>query len=258
MRRSTLRAHPSAFSALPALLVLLAGGAILALLSAGAGSAQAPAPPATPAEPVSPARSEDPAELGFAFWNLENLFDTRDDPTNPGDDEFLPPTGWDEARYARKLDHLASVIAAIDPHLLGVCEIENRRVLEDLLRDPRLAEKGYRIEHLDSPDRRGIDLALLHRPPFALAGGDRAVLLHPIELGEGKGPTRGILEVNLAVGGAPLVVLVNHWPSRSGGAEASIPSRIAAAKTARRIVTAHGIKFLMPIGATATNILGDV
>lgn len=177
-------------------------------------------------------------ELVFAFWNLENLFDTQDDPTNPGDDEFLPAKEWDDARYARKLDHLAAVIAELDPALLGVCEIENRRVLEDLVRDPRLAAKGYRIEHRDSPDRRGIDLALLHRPPLALAEGERAVILHPIDLGEGSA-TRGILEVNLVAGGSPLVVLVNHWPSRLGGAAESAPKRAAAAGTARRIVNAR-------------------
>ncbi len=180
----------------------------------------------------------DPIEVTFAFWNLENLFDTIDDPTNPGDNEYLPAEGWDPPRYARKLDHLASVIAAIDPHLLAVCEIENRRVLEDLVRDPRLAGKGYQIEHLESPDRRGIDLALLHRPPFTLAAGDRSLLLHEIDLGEGR-TTRGVLEVDLVVEGTPLVVLVNHWPSRFGGAEKSKPSRAAAADTAHRVVLAR-------------------
>jgi endonuclease/exonuclease/phosphatase family metal-dependent hydrolase len=212
---------------------LLLLGALLSLPAAGPRAAEGQAPPAQAAgEP-------NPAELRFAFWNLENLFDTQDDPRNPGDDEFLPGTGWDEARYARKLDHLAGVIAELDPHLLGVCEIENRRVLEDLLRDPRLAGKEYRIEHVDSPDRRGIDLALLHRGPFELSPRERAVHLHPIALPEGKGPTRGILEVNLVIAQQPLTVLVNHWPSRSGGAEESIPNRISAAETARRIVTAR-------------------
>jgi len=212
------------------LLVALSALALIAILPAGGQSALGdPTPPAEP----------DSADLRFAFWNLENLFDTKDDPTNPGDDEFLPATGWEDERYARKLDHLAAVIAELDPHLLGVCEIENRGVLEDLLRDPRLAAKGYRIEHVDSPDRRGIDLALLHRGPFELAPRERAVHLHPIVLPEGKGPTRGILEVNLVIAHNPLTVLVQHWPSRSGGAEASVPNRIAAAETARRIVTAR-------------------
>jgi len=152
------------------------------------------------------------------------------------DDEFLPERGWDDERYARKLERLAKVIASFDVDLLGVCEIENRRVLEDLLQRAPLSEKGYKIAHLDSPDKRGIDMGVIFRAPLTLAAGDQAVVLHEIDLGEGTPKTRGIFEANFVVGESPLVFLVQHWPSRRGGEEKSRPHRIAAAKTARRVV----------------------
>jgi len=175
-------------------------------------------------------------ELTFGFWNLENLFDTEDDPRNPGDNEFLPERGWDEERYHRKLERLAKVIESFDVDLLGVCEIENRRVLEDLLQRAPLSEKGYGIAHLDSPDKRGIDMGVIYRAPLTLAAGDQAVMLHEIDLGEGTPKTRGIFEANFVVDQSPLLFLVQHWPSRRGGEEKSRPHRIAAAQTARRVV----------------------
>lgn len=155
-----------------------------------------------------------PEELTFAFWNVENLFDADDDPANPGDDQYLPANGWTAERYALKRAHLAEVIAAVRPHVIGFAEVENHRVLEDLFADPRLDPLGWSIAHVDSPDKRGIDVALAFRAPFRLAGAD-AVRLHPIEK-EGELPTRGVLEVRLEAEGAPLFVLVNHWPSRGG------------------------------------------
>ncbi len=177
-----------------------------------------------------------PQQVTVSFWNLENLFDFEDDPENPGDDEFLPDKEWNEARYLRKLDHLARAVDSLDTQLLAVCEVENRRVLEDLVSQPILAEQGWSIAHLDSPDHRGIDLALLYRAPFSMAA---APVLHPIDLGTGASPTRGVLEVPMKAGEQPLWVLVNHWPSRYGGAEKSAPRRAAAAQTVRQIVDAR-------------------
>ena len=174
----------------------------------------------------------DSQQATIAFWNLENLFDFEDDPDNPGDDEFLPEKEWDEARYLRKLDHLARAIDSLDAQLLAVCEVENRRVLEDLISQPALAEQNWSIAHIDSPDHRGIDLALLFRQPFSLDG---QATLHTIDLGGNASPTRGVLEVPVKAGGRPLTVLVNHWPSRYGGAEKSAPRRAAAAQTVRKI-----------------------
>ncbi len=167
------------------------------------------------------------------FWNVENLFDAEDDPANTGDDEYLPAAGWTEDRYRQKLDHIASVIAAVSPHVLGVCEVENRRVLEDLCAHGSLASLGYAIAHLDSPDKRGIDLALLCRAPFTV----KSCELHRVEK-EGQRPTRGVLEVGLEADGVPMTVLVNHWPSRGGDRDGSF--RSVAGDVARGIVDRIG------------------
>ena len=189
----------------------------------------------TPGDIRGQSTTESPA-VTVGFWNVENLFDTDDDPDNPGDDEFLPDREWTEERYRRKLAHLAEVVAALDANALGLAEVENQRVLEDLLATPALRSHGYRIVHRDSPDKRGIDLALIYRAPFELASGDDAIRLHPIPLDP---PTRGILEVRLTAGGHDLIVLVNHWPSRWGGQEKSAPKRKKAADVCRRITLAR-------------------
>jgi hypothetical protein len=158
--------------------------------------------------------ARDPAELNFAFWNLENLFDAVDDPANPGDDEFLPAGGWTAERYARKLEHLAGEIATVAPHVIGFAEVENRRVLDDLFAQPVLAGQGWIVVHRDSPDPRGIDVALACRAPFAVDEGEGAVVLHPVQ--GASAPSRSVLAVVLRAGAARLTVLVNHWPSRGG------------------------------------------
>jgi hypothetical protein len=113
------------------------------------------------------ARAASPGSFHVANWNVENLFDTVDDPDNPYDDEFLPnnpTTRWTRARFETKLDNLAQVISGMNhgqgPDLLGIQEVENRYVLEELAK--RLPAKPYGIVHYDSPDPRGIDTALLY------------------------------------------------------------------------------------------------
>ncbi len=216
---------------------VLAVGTALAL-GCGVSLEQSSSPIASAGgpDPTVGAQKREAVEVTFAFWNLENLFDTQDDPKNPGDDEYLPNRGWDQPRYERKLEHLAEAVASLDADLLGVCEVENQRVLEDLIAQPRLAGMGYSIAHRDTPDKRGIDMGLLYRAPFTVSEIERAIHLWDIDLGEGIPKTRGILEVNLVAHGEPLVVLVNHWPSRSGGEERSRSHRAAAAETAKRIV----------------------
>src|SRR5687767_1398145 len=114
------------------------------------------------------ASSEQPKEMAIAFYNLENLFDTENDP-NRDDEEFLPQSEsqWTPERYSKKLTNMASVIEKLGdedgPELLGVCEIENRKVLEDLIAQPALANKGYDIVHFESPDIRSIDVALFYK-----------------------------------------------------------------------------------------------
>ncbi|HRR33650.1 MAG TPA: endonuclease/exonuclease/phosphatase family protein, partial [Kiritimatiellia bacterium] len=147
--------------------------------------------------------------LVVASWNVENLFDTEDDPNNEGDDAYTPNgwVRWTPARYRLKLQHLAEVIAHMKPDVLCMTEIENRRVLEDLS-GVLLSRHAYAlpvIVHRDSPDKRGIDVAVLarHVPVatnwLATTGGQREVLA---------------CEFN--VGGRSLTVLVNHWKSQLG------------------------------------------
>ena len=110
----------------------------------------------------------------IGFYNLENLFDIYDDPAK-NDEEFLPDgkNNWTQAKYEKKLYNMAHVIRAMKEDngvyhtVLGVSEIENRLVLEDLVSEAEIAEADYQIVHYDGPDRRGVDVALLYRPdPF--------------------------------------------------------------------------------------------
>ncbi|MAJ28265.1 hypothetical protein CBD41_02465, partial [bacterium TMED181] len=190
-------------------------------------------------------------EYTIAFWNLENLFDFEDDPENPGDDEYLPEKEWDQARYERKIDHLAKAVVSMETDLLAVCEVENRRVLEDLIAHPMLVADQWSIVHRDSLDRRGIDLALLYRQPFKLNGES---ILHSIDLGDGNTSTRGVLEVPMMLSGTEVTFLVNHWPSRFGGAEESSPKRKAAATVARSVIDRH----LSRNAAAEIIVLGDL
>jgi predicted extracellular nuclease len=170
----------------------------------------------------------------LGFYNLENLFDTEDDP-NTDDREFLPKGSnqWTVERYEQKLSNMARVIADMKPDILGVCEIENRRVLEDLIKTPALAARKYQIVHFESPDPRGVDVALLYRPsvfkpfeafPYSLRFYEQ----------DPKFKTRDHLVVRgLFAGKDTLTIIVNHWPSRRGGKE---DARAAAGKTVRFLV----------------------
>lgn len=154
-----------------------------------------------------PAAGGMPATVCIASWNVENLFDTEDDPANEGDDAFTPAgwVHWTPKRYALKLAHLADVIAQMKPDVLCLSEIENRRVLEDLSRT--LHEKqAYAlpvIVHREGPDTRGIDVAILSR-------------FTPVETRWLRGATRETLACDFVIAGRRLTVLANHWKSQSG------------------------------------------
>jgi len=120
------------------------------------------------------------------------------------------------------------------PAVLGVCEIENRRVLEDLISAPKLKPSGYSIVHYDSPDARGVDVGLLYRPEFFKVTSHRSATLHIPDNPNFK--TRDQLVVSGLLDGEPLHIIVNHWPSRRGGEKRSLPFRMAAAKLTRSIV----------------------
>ncbi|MDY0103654.1 MAG: endonuclease/exonuclease/phosphatase family protein [Lentimicrobium sp.] len=161
----------------------------------------------------------------IAFYNIENLFDTIDDPKKD-DAQFLPEGfyGWNSERYAAKLSNMAKVIAAIGsevctdgPAIIGLAEVENRAVLDDLLQTPPLDKSGYQIVHYDSPDERGIDVALLYKPgAFKVINSTSTRLLIP---GEPDFFTRDQLVVTGELDGDLINVMVNHWPSRYSGPE---------------------------------------
>jgi predicted extracellular nuclease len=173
--------------------------------------------------------------LRIMFYNVENLFDTIDDPATL-DEEYLPqsPLEWNTWKYYDKTNKIAQVIAYVGgmelPEIVGVCEIENRLVLENLVKAPAIVKGNYRVVHYDSPDRRGIDVGLLYRvDKFKLMHSTPLRVVIPEDTGY---VTRDILYVKgVALGKDTLHVYVNHWPSRYGGQEASEFKRLAAAHT---------------------------
>jgi endonuclease/exonuclease/phosphatase family metal-dependent hydrolase len=177
----------------------------------------------------------------MAFYNVENLFDTVDDPAI-NDADFLPDSRipWTTERYEVKLDHLGQVIGDLsDPRpiaIIGLCEVENKAVLNDLVKSPAVLKYQYKFIHRDSPDERGIDNALLYDPnqfqPVTVRSIFVDLEVQPEDL------TRDILYVkgfSKRTKGDTLHIFVNHWPSRSEGQEASAPKRIRAAEVLKQV-----------------------
>lgn len=166
-------------------------------------------------------------------YNVENLFDTKDDPVI-NDEDFLPngKLHWTEERYRRKLDHLADAITWCGegpPVIVGLAEVENATVLKDLVGTGPLKNAGYTIIHFDSPDERGIDVALLVRSAYA-----NVLYAEPLHVELGSDRTRDILYAELQVaGGDTLHLFQVHWPSRGGGERASASKRMSAARVLR-------------------------
>jgi len=180
----------------------------------------------------------------IAFYNLENLFDTvRDETIN--DIDFTPEGSyaWDSKKYNNKLKNMSAVIPKIGanvldegPAIIGVCEIENRKVLEDLVAMPGMKERNYKIVHEDSPDERGIDVGFLYQEDkFEVESFESFFTKIPPRGGE-EDFTRDVLLVTGLLDGERLHFLVNHWPSRSGGEKASMPNRIASAELNKKII----------------------
>ena len=171
------------------------------------------------------------------FYNVENLFDTIDQP-GVNDQEFLPSAEkkWNSERYLKKIEDLAKVIGSIGddlPELVGLSEVENRDVLLDLIHSSALLSANYGIVHEDSPDERGIDVALLYRKDrFVYKNHEKLEISLPFDSTD---RTRDILYINgEAPDGKELNIFVNHWSSRYGGTKESEPKRLIAAVTLRR------------------------
>ncbi len=171
-----------------------------------------------------------------AFYNVENLFDTINSP-NTWDEEFTPKSKkkWNSKKYFKKINDIGKVISSINnkfPDIVGLCEIENRNVLKDLVQTKALQKEKYKIIHEDSHDVRGIDVALLYNPK------EFEYISHKkIEINYKKEPkykTRDILYVKgLASKTDTLHIFVNHWKSRGGGQKETEYKRIAIAKVLR-------------------------
>lgn len=203
-----------------------------------------------------------------AFYNFENLFDTINDP-NTNDDEWTPKGNqrWTSKKYSQKLQNLSRVLLEIGssentnaPTFIGCSEIENRGVLEDLIKEPKLIDKEFGIIHFDSPDKRGIDVALLYQKKFFKPTTYMNIPLYvykvenktkTISKSEFDDKTDDNLELNsqtnrvftrdqlMVTGfleGEEISIIVNHWPSRSGGEKKSSPYREAAGVLNRKII----------------------
>ena len=202
---------------------------------------------------VTSCKSQSVDRAGVAFYNVENLMDTIDNPLKL-DDEFTPGSekAWNTEKYLTKLQHIAEVLVTAGqdlPVLIGLCEIENRKVLEDLIGRQELQAGNYGIAQFDSPDARGIDCALLYRK-------DRFEVkdAFPVQVDlsmEGGGATRDILYVSgvfKADKSQTLVhVFVNHWPSRYEGEEVTRPRRIKAASVLKRQIDSLNNKYDDPV-----------
>lgn len=201
-----------------------------------------------------------------AFYNFENLFDTIKG-TNY-DEEWLPKglQRWTSEKYKQKLENLSKVLMQIGtndqqkdaPTFIGGSEIENRGVLEDLVKQPNIAKNDYGIVHFDSPDKRGIDVALLYQKkhfkptsfinvPLIIYRGNNNEKEKETEEDKSDNDkievskdnrvyTRDILLVTGFLDGEEINIMVNHWPSRSGGEKKSSPFREAAGRLSRKIM----------------------
>lgn len=174
------------------------------------------------------------AQTSIAFYNVENLYDTINQPHD--DDEFLPEakSQWNSEKYGTKLTRINQVMDSLgSPILMGFAEIENGRVLEDVIATSK-TRTNYKVVHYESTDLRGIDVGLIYNPEklaLSNSGYIRFTLDNP------EHPyTRDILWSKFVVGKDTLFALVNHWPSRRGGAEESEKNRIKAASFARKFI----------------------
>ncbi len=175
------------------------------------------------------------------FYNLENLFDTINTP-DVKDEEFTPdgPKLWNSEKYWHKINHMATVISKMGTEInpdgmavLGISEVENESVIKDLISQPELKNRNYKIIHYDSPDRRGIDVAMIYNPKYFTPYKTSSHRLHIEKLKDFR--TRDQLLVDGILLGDTIHIIVNHWPSRYGGEKRSRWLRNAAADLSRKI-----------------------
>ena len=173
----------------------------------------------------------------IGFYNVENLFDTEDDAVKI-DSEYLPTSRlkWTQERYEKKQQSIAQVIAAMQyPSVLGMTEVENDKVLQDLVNQPLMESNNYQFVHFESPDERGIDVAMIYKTSDFTVKSKRAIT---IKFPKDNDKTRDILEVIGTLKGQPMTIFVNHWPSRRGDTGESEGKRMYVAEQLRKAVDA--------------------
>jgi predicted extracellular nuclease len=167
-------------------------------------------------------------DIRIMFYNTENFFDTIDDKLTQ-DNDYLPGSklNWDNSRYRGKIKHIYQSIAAVGelspPELIGMAEIENRKVLSDLIYLSPLEKYNYKIIHKDSPDPRGIDVGLLYRADKIKCL--QSAFFEIVFPGNQRKKTRDILYFKGLINNDTIHLFINHWPSRKGGQKKSEPNR---------------------------------
>jgi len=175
-----------------------------------------------------PQETVDSLPVRIMFYNVENLFDTVDDSLKE-DNEFLPGgmMRWNKTRYTRKINSVYKTIIAAGewspPAIVGLCEIENRKVLEDLIYGTTLSNFGYGIIHAESPDPRGIDVCMIFRNDLVRVIDYKSWLPRNVKRDEFH--SRSVLYAKCAILGDTIHLILNHWPSRRGGVLAGEPLR---------------------------------
>ena len=177
------------------------------------------------------------ALYSVAFYNMENLFDTIHD-EGKNDYEYLPngTNQWNTMKYKAKLKNMSEILSLLStdklpmgPAIIGVSEIENYRVLEDILKQPALADRGYRYVHYEGEDQRGVDCAFFYNPKlFELTN---SKLVPYVYINDTVHKTRGFLIASGNIAGEKMHFIVNHWPSRA----AASPARERAGEQVRAI-----------------------
>ena len=199
-----------------------------------------------------------------AFYNLENFYDTLDDPLT-SDEEFTPKgeRNYNGTIYWNKVGKLASVIQKIGtddeknpctdgPAFFGVAEIENDNVLNDLINHPLIKDRHYKFVHYDCKDRRGVDVGFVYNPKYFTVEDSKSLFVQLPQGAKEAYYTRDVLWVKGKFDGETIHVYVNHWPSRLGGEERSAPGRAAAAMVSKRhidsIARAEGEQKVLVMG----------
>jgi predicted extracellular nuclease len=176
-----------------------------------------------------------------AFYNLENLFDFhRNRYILDKDFTEAGKKKWDEARYLKKLDRLSNAISRVGyqetmslPEILGVAEVENKKVLQDLINQPKLKGGHYDFIHYDGPDERGIDVALIYNKRVFQEIESYPITVHLEDERGVRDTTRDILYVHGNLAGCPVDIYVNHWPSRRDGVNDTNNKRVEVATQLR-------------------------